>query len=396
MYSGVFPPDYNKYEAPTVKGKAAHVYFQMHVMDVDRIDEGLMEFSIQSYLSEVWEDKRLNLSIFLGNKEGNVVFPVVLSNYIWTPDLVFDNAKSGHLFDLSLPNKHLRVLRESVLLRSSRFSLVISCQMNFHHYPMDTQHCFLKIAFLSNPDHIVELHWSEEKEELHRKSGQSILLTNNIQPLKYELLPPTSYKTKEEWIAGNFTYLYANFTFVRRISGSLLNVYVPSMLVVFLSWISFWLDVAAVPARITLGVTSLLTLATQVVQAHNGLPPISYMTAMDIWLFACLITVFGSLLEYAFAYQTYFAYKQHTFVCPQRSDIPMVKVGENLNGIRTSSTELSSRLLFRKPLKEIEHRLQNNKMKVKERTLDNLCRKLFPLAFTTFAVIYWTFYLLLK
>ncbi|KFM82920.1 Glycine receptor subunit alpha-2, partial [Stegodyphus mimosarum] len=161
------------------------------------------------------------------------------------------------------------------------------------------------------------------------------------------------------------------------------------MLVVFLSWISFWLDVAAVPARITLGVTSLLTLATQVVQAHNGLPSISYMTAMDIWLFACLITVFGSLLEYAFAYQIYFTHKQPTFVCPQRSDIPMVKVRENLNGIRSSSSELSSRHLFRKPLREIEHRVQNTKGKAKERTLDNLCRKLFPLAFTTFAVTYW-------
>lgn len=64
-----------------------------------------------------------------------------------------------------------------------------------------------------------------------------------------------------------------------------------------------WIEVEAVPARVTLGVTSLLTLATQVVQAHSGLPPINYMTAMDIWLFTCLITVFTSLLEFAFAYQ---------------------------------------------------------------------------------------------
>lgn len=71
-----------------------------------------------------------------------------------------------------------------------------------------------------------------------------------------------------------------------------------------------WLDVEAVPARVTLGVTSLLTLATQVVQAHAGLPAISYMTAIDIWLFACLITVFSSLLEFAFQYQFYIMSKQ--------------------------------------------------------------------------------------
>lgn len=109
---------------------------------------------------------------------------------------------------------------------------------------------------------------------------------------------------------GEYTYLYANFTFVRRISGSIFNVYVPSALVVFLSWISFWLDIEAIPARITLGVTSLLTLSTQVAQAHSHLPSISYLTAMDVWLFACLIMVFSSLLEFALAYQLFVNKKQ--------------------------------------------------------------------------------------
>lgn len=110
--------------------------------------------------------------------------------------------------------------------------------------------------------------------------------------------------------SGSYTYLYANFTFVRRVSGSIVNTYVPSTLVVFLSWISFWIDIEAVPARITLGVTSLLTLVTQMVQAHSGLPPISYMTAMDVWLFACLITVFSSLVEFAISYHFHVAEKQ--------------------------------------------------------------------------------------
>ena len=111
------------------------------------------------------------------------------------------------------------------------------------------------------------------------------------------------------FIIGNYTFLIVNFTFSRRLSSAIFNVYVPSTLVVLLSWISFWVDVEAVPARITLGVTSLLTLTTQIVQAHGGLPPISYMTAMDIWLFGCLIAVFSVLLEYAFAYQFFIMIK---------------------------------------------------------------------------------------
>lgn len=111
-------------------------------------------------------------------------------------------------------------------------------------------------------------------------------------------------------LLGNYTFLIAKFTFSRRLSSAIFKVYVPSTLIVLLSWISFWVDVEAVPARITLGVTSLLTLTTQIVQAHSGLPPISYMTAMDIWLFGCLIAVFSVLVEYAFAYQFFILIKQ--------------------------------------------------------------------------------------
>ncbi|CAN7941646.1 unnamed protein product, partial [Ixodes hexagonus] len=100
----------------------------------------------------------------------------------------------------------------------------------------------------------------------------------------------------------NYTYLYANFTFVRRLTASIVNTYIPSGLVVALSWLTFWLDVSAVPARITLGVTSILTLATQVVQSRSSLPPVDYIKAVDVWLFVCLVMVFASLLEYAVAY----------------------------------------------------------------------------------------------
>ena len=42
------------------------------------------------------------------------------------------------------------------------------------------------------------------------------------------------------------------------------------------SWISFWLDVDAVPARVTLGVTTLLTTTAQHKTIKDDLPPVSY------------------------------------------------------------------------------------------------------------------------
>lgn len=59
---------------------------------------------------------------------------------------------------------------------------------------------------------------------------------------------------------GNFTCLAVVFNLRRRLGYHLFHTYIPSGLIVVMSWISFWIKPEAIPARATLGVTSLLTL----------------------------------------------------------------------------------------------------------------------------------------
>ena len=75
---------------------------------------------------------------------------------------------------------------------------------------------------------------------------------------------------------------------------------VPSVLLVVLSWFSFWIDPNVVPARISLGVTCILTMTTQSSGIRQTLPPVSYVKAIDVWMLVCLMFVFGALLEFAF------------------------------------------------------------------------------------------------
>ena len=77
-------------------------------------------------------------------------------------------------------------------------------------------------------------------------------------------------------------------------------MYIPSGLVVMLSWLSFWLHVEAVPARVTLGILTVLTMTTQRSMANTSLARVSYVKAMDVWMASCLCFVFCALLEYAF------------------------------------------------------------------------------------------------
>ena len=77
------------------------------------------------------------------------------------------------------------------------------------------------------------------------------------------------------------------------------HTYIPTCLIVMMSWISFWIKPEAVPARVTLGVTSLLTLSTQHANSQKALPPVSYIKAIDMFMNACTVFVFCSLIEYA-------------------------------------------------------------------------------------------------
>jgi len=53
------------------------------------------------------------------------------------------------------------------------------------------------------------------------------------------------------------------FILRREIGFFLIQVFVPSILIVILSWVSFWINVESSPARVSIGLLSVLTTATQ-------------------------------------------------------------------------------------------------------------------------------------
>jgi len=97
----------------------------------------------------------------------------------------------------------------------------------------------------------------------------------------------------------------------RLITFHVIQTYIPTAMLVVISWLSFWLDAKSAPARIGLTITTLLTLFTmsngarqdlpQVLQSSElsaGAPQVSYIKAMDIWVTVCCMFVFCVLIEY--------------------------------------------------------------------------------------------------
>ncbi|KAK9411417.1 gamma-aminobutyric acid receptor subunit rho-1 [Crotalus adamanteus] len=98
---------------------------------------------------------------------------------------------------------------------------------------------------------------------------------------------------------GWYNRLFINFTLRRHIFFFLLQTYFPATLMVMLSWVSFWIDRRAVPARVPLGITTVLTMSTIITGVNASMPRVSYIKAVDIYLWVSFVFVFLSVLEYA-------------------------------------------------------------------------------------------------
>ncbi|GFT91549.1 glycine receptor subunit alpha-3 [Trichonephila clavipes] len=183
--------------------------------------------------------------------------------------------------------------------------------------------------------------------------------------------------------AGNFTCIEVLFTLERRLGYYLFHTYIPTCLIVIMSWISFWIRADAVPARVTLCVTSLLTLATQHAQSQKSLPPVSYIKAIDIFMSTCTLFVFSSLMEYAIVNIVIGqAEERERMTSGLFNDVQLIRVESEIrvpNGTKVA----------RSP--SLRRRSESSERRALQ--IDKTSRVIFPLLFVVLNVAYWCYYL---
>ncbi|GFU30806.1 gamma-aminobutyric acid receptor subunit rho-2 [Nephila pilipes] len=385
----IVPDGYDKNLAPfESEDKPTDVFINIDIMDIDEITEERMEYSMQFYVNEYWKDPRLNIS---NNLKKHFQIPKETVKLLWTPDIIFENSKGGWVYQLAVPNIIVKTHLYGYLHRFTRYNMKIACTMYLQNFPMDTQKCFLSMASLANDDSKMMLKWIHERSEEEVLEKVHDLYLANVHPLKYHVANATTSKYQFEWPIGLFTSLQANFTFARHLSSHIFNAYIPSGLVVMLSFLSFWLNVRSVPARVALGLTSLLTLSTQASQVRSHLPPINYLTAIDVWLFTCILQVFLSLIEYATVYSLYSikVRKRRATSSKAWSDNGSRRIIGSELSVGRPETRQGKRKTEKTPTKEpmgadFEEEIQ---------VLDRASKIVFPLGFFVFSLVYWISYL---
>ena len=78
-----------------------------------------------------------------------------------------------------------------------------------------------------------------------------------------------------------------------------LQIYIPSAILVILSWISFYLKREATADRSSIGIMCILSLATLSFDIKNEIPNVPYSTALDYFVVMCYIFLFATMFEFA-------------------------------------------------------------------------------------------------
>nr|CAH7739887.1 unnamed protein product [Callosobruchus chinensis] len=127
----------------------------------------------------------------------------------------------------------------------------------------------------------------------------SVGISSGVELPQFKVLGHRQRQTTIHLSTGNYSRLACEIQFVRSMGYYLIQIYIPSGLIVIISWVSFWLNRNATPARVALGVTTVLTMTTLMSSTNAALPKISYVKSIDVYLGTCFVMVFASLLEYA-------------------------------------------------------------------------------------------------
>ncbi|XP_035856521.1 glycine receptor subunit alpha-3-like isoform X2 [Sander lucioperca] len=385
---------------PNFKGPPVNVSCNIFINSFGSIAETTMDYRVNIFLRQQWNDPRLAYAEY---PDDSLDLDPSMLDSIWKPDLFFANEKGAHFHEVTTDNKLLRIFKNGNVLYSIRLTLTLSCPMDLKNFPMDVQTCIMQLESFGYTMNDLIFEWQENGPV---QVAEGLTLPQFILKDESDL----RYCTKH-YNTGKFTCIEVRFHLERQMGYYLIQMYIPSLLIVILSWVSFWINMDAAPARVALGITTVLTMTTQSSGSRTSLPKVSYVKAIDIWMAVCLLFVFSALLEYA---AVNFVSRQHKELLRfRRQHKTKSKEGE-VHESRLTSTPSKSKDTKASANNAVTVQNTQNapgaaaggggksieemrKLFIdRAKKIDTVSRAGFPLAFLFFNIFYWVLYKILR
>ncbi|XP_078413814.1 gamma-aminobutyric acid receptor subunit delta isoform X2 [Cetorhinus maximus] len=393
---------------PGIGGPPLNVALAIEVASIDHISEANMDYTMTVFLRQIWKDERLSYN----HTNKTLGLDSRFVDKLWLPDTYIVNAKSAWFHDITVENKLIRLQPDGVILYSIRITSTIACDMDLTKYPMDEQECMLDLESYGYSADDIVYNWSDNQDQIH--GLDQIQLAQYTITNYYFVTEMTNFKS------GQFPRLSLHFQLRRNRGVYIIQSYMPSILLVAMSWVSFWISQSAVPARVSLGITTVLTMTTLMISARKSLPRASAIKALDVYFWICYVFVFAALVEYAFAhFNSDYMRKQRAKIKANKSCVEAIKrngkdaivlfslsaAGVNQELFMSNRLHRAHRILHGDEIENGKTRANKHNPKPSKKltlksvfkpidsdTIDIYARAVFPAAFAAVNVIYWVAY----
>lgn len=384
---------YDKRLRPFHKGPPLNITIDMSVVHFGKVREIDMDFSVDVFFRQYWRDPRLNHTL----KE-----PIFLTgsyrNLIWLPDTFFLNIKTANFHNVPADNSRVKIRTDGQVTWSSRITMTANCQLDLRDYPLDKQSCNLTLLSYAYPIEQVDYFWKDKDKKgiVILEDEMNEFTLRDIKTRRAIVL----YGTRGS--NSDYTHLWAEFTFKRRLGYAFIQIYAPTVLIVLLSWLSFWIAQDAVPARVALGVTTVLTIVTLMGSFRSSVPKVSYIKAIDVYFIISFFFVFGAVGEYVIVR----LHTERKLKGPQKEnsmDMEMIPLKQNNGETSPRRCEEDDKSDNEKDFERSQSGSIGALGKTRELVkfaflesdasiIDRVSRILFPIAYIVFNIFYWCFY----
>ncbi|XP_071444816.1 glycine receptor subunit alpha-4 isoform X2 [Hetaerina americana] len=277
---------YDKRLLPPVTGTLT-VNMSVLLLSLASPDESSLKYEVEFLLQQQWFDPRLRYSNASRYEYLNAIHH---HEDVWLPDTYF--IMHGDFKDPLIPvHFALRIYRNGTVNYLMRRHLILSCQGSLNIFPFDDPLCSFAMESISYEQTAVTYVWKNDEDTL-RKSPS--LTTLNAYLIRNQTV---ACSTKSSW-RGNYSCLKVDLIFTRDRAFYFTTVFIPGIILVTSSFITFWLEWNAVPARVMIGVTTMLNFFTTSNGFRSTLPVVSNLTAMNVWDGVCMCFIYASLLEF--------------------------------------------------------------------------------------------------
>jgi hypothetical protein len=269
---------------PAQAGKPVVVQLTLDVLNIPSIDEVGEQFTLDGYLFAKWSDPRLAFKSS-GAEDVEKIYNV---GEIWMPSFEMINAAGPR----QQSDRSLTVAPDGTAHYSERFHAALPSRFSMRRFPFDRQSLEVHFHPFFN-DVALESFIVDVKD-----SGLSLEQRTYSSLAQWHVVGISAYTGSTRQFRS-FAIPEAVFSIgvERRYSFYLWKVFLPLLLMVFLSWAVFWLDPSDLSNQVQIAVTTILTVIAFAFAISATMPRVSYLTFIDAFFLTCYVFVFIAIVE---------------------------------------------------------------------------------------------------